>query len=70
MCPSAHFFEGSFSKYVIREDLVEDDISFGAGGIAAIPAGPGLGIEIDRTAIEKWSDLFASLSPEDTDSEW
>jgi muconate cycloisomerase len=69
MCPSAHFFEGSFSKYVIREDLVEDDISFGAGGIAAIPAGPGLGIEIDLTAIEKWSTRFASLSPQDIDSE-
>ena len=69
MCPSAHFFEGSFSKYVIQEDLVDEDISFGAGGVAAIPAEPGLGIEIDHATIEKWSDLFASLSPQDFDGE-
>jgi muconate cycloisomerase len=58
MCPSAHFLEGSFSKYVLKEDLVDVDVSFGAKGVAAIPAGPGLGIDVNLCAVEKWADLF------------
>ena len=61
MCPSAHFFEGSFSKYVLKEDVVDADVSFGAKGVAAIPAGPGLGIDVSRSAVEKWSHLFSCL---------
>lgn len=65
ICPDAEYLEGSFSKYVIQEDLVEEDISFGSGGMAPVVNRSGLGIEIEQSAIEKWSDLFASLSAVD-----
>ncbi len=58
MCPSVNFFEGSFSKYVLKEDVVDVDVSFGAKGGAAIPAGPGLGIDVNLSAVEKWADLY------------
>jgi len=62
ICQDAKYLEGSFSKYVIQEDLVEEDISFGTGGMVPAVNRSGLGIEIKTSAIEKWSDLFASLS--------
>lgn len=61
ICQDAKYLEGSFSKYVIKEDLVDQDISFGSGGMVPVPSDLGLGVEIIPSAIEKWSDLFASL---------
>ena len=61
ICQDAQYLEGSFSTYVIQEDLVEEDISFGTEGMVPAVNRSGLGIEIKTSAIEKWSDLFASL---------
>ena len=65
ICSDARYLEGSFSKYVILEDLVEEDISFGSKGMVPVLNRPGLGIEIKTSAIEKWSQRFASLSVAD-----
>lgn len=62
ICKDAKYLEGSFSKYVIQEDLVEEDISFGSGGRVPLVNRPGLGIVIKHSAIGKWSDCFAALS--------
>ena len=61
ICDDAQYLEGSFSKYVLKEDLVDTDISFGSGGMVPIPKNSGLGIEIKNSAIEKWSNLYATL---------
>jgi hypothetical protein len=61
MCPEATYLEGSFSKYVLKEDLVNEDISFGAGGAVPVPIGSGLGIDIESGAIENWSTRFSSI---------
>lgn len=66
ICEDAKYLEGSFSTYVIQEDLVEEDISFGSGGMVPVLNRPGLGIEINPSAIEKWSERFASLSVADS----
>ena len=66
ICKDAKYLEGSFSKYVIQEDLVDEDISFGSGGMVPVVNRCGLGIEIKHSAIEKWSDRFASLSVADS----
>ena len=62
ICEDARYLEGSFSKYVIQKDLVEEDISFGSGGVVPTLNRSGLGIEINPSAIVKWSERFASLS--------
>ena len=62
MCPEAKYLEGSFSKYVLKEDLVNKDISFGPGGVVPVPTDPGLGIEIRTSAIKNWSALYASIT--------
>jgi muconate cycloisomerase len=61
ICEDARYLEGSFSTYVIQEDLVEEDISFGSGGVVPVLNRSGLGVEINPSAIEKWSERFASL---------
>ena len=62
ICQEARYLEGSFSTYVIQEDLVEEDISFGSGGAVPLLDRSGLGIEINPSAIAKWSERFACLS--------
>lgn len=62
ICPENRYVEGSFSRYVLEDDLVPENISFGRGGHAPIPTGSGLGIEIDEASISGWSDLYASIA--------
>lgn len=59
LCPEAIHLEGSFSKYVLKADLVKDDVSFGINGEAPKPSGAGLGVTIEPSLIAKWSVPFA-----------
>jgi L-alanine-DL-glutamate epimerase-like enolase superfamily enzyme len=61
LCPKATHLEGSFSKYVLKADLVNADVSFGFKGAAPIPAGAGLGVAIAPSMIARWSVPFAVL---------
>ena len=61
ICPGRRYLEGSFSRYVLKEDLVPDNISFGVEGYAPIPTGCGLGIELDEASISAWSNLNAII---------
>lgn len=61
LCPKATYLEGAFSKYVLKADLVDTDVSFGLNGEAPIPTGAGLGITIDAASIDRWSALYAAV---------
>ena len=61
ICPQVNYMEGSFSKYVLRADLVDEEISIGDKGAVTMPGGAGLGIKIDTSAIETWSDCYARI---------
>lgn len=45
--------EGSFDRFLVRERLTKQDLTFGWGGRAAPLVGPGLGVDIDREALER-----------------
>lgn len=45
--------EGSFDRHLVREPLSITDITFGRGGWAPSLAGPGLGVTIDSSAVER-----------------
>jgi len=49
------YLEGSFSKYLLKEDIVTEDISFGPKGHAPLLTGPGLGIEVDESVLKRWT---------------
>lgn len=61
ICPESRYLEGSFSRYVLKEDLVPENIAFGREGYAPTPIRSGLGIEIDETSIVARSSLYASI---------
>jgi muconate cycloisomerase len=47
------YLEGSYDRYLVREDLCTRDITFGWGGWAPALEGAGLGIPIDLGALER-----------------
>jgi muconate cycloisomerase len=47
------YIEGSFDRHLVREALGREDLTFGWGGWAPALAGPGLGVTIDPTALER-----------------
>jgi L-Ala-D/L-Glu epimerase len=49
------YHEGSYGKYLLKEDIIKEDISFGKGGIAYPIEGHGLGVTVDESRLEKYS---------------
>jgi L-Ala-D/L-Glu epimerase len=47
------YVEGSYDKHLVREALATRDITFRWGGWASALAGPGLGVTINPTALER-----------------
>ncbi|MEZ6049065.1 MAG: enolase C-terminal domain-like protein [Planctomycetaceae bacterium] len=47
------YLEGSYDRFLVKENLLLRDITFGWGGKAPALSGPGLGVEIDTSAIER-----------------
>lgn len=47
------YLEGSFDRFLVKEPLTVEDISFGYGGYAPALTGPGLGIRIDSRALSR-----------------
>jgi L-alanine-DL-glutamate epimerase-like enolase superfamily enzyme len=45
--------EGSYDRWLVREALSREDITFGRGGLAPALDGPGLGIRVDRDALQR-----------------
>ena len=60
LTPGYTCLEGSFSKFVLKEDIVSEDISFGAGGKAPLLGGIGLGLDVNDSILEKWGTLARS----------
>lgn len=47
------YLEGSFDRFLVRERLTVEDITFGVGGFAPALTGPGLGVTIDEAAVAR-----------------
>jgi muconate cycloisomerase len=47
------YLEGSFDKFLVRERLTAEDLTFGYRGYAPALTGPGLGITMDRQALAR-----------------
>lgn len=52
-CGPFKFIEGCYSKFLLKDDLVEKPLEFGLFGKASIPMEPGLGIKVNQSAIER-----------------
>jgi muconate cycloisomerase len=47
------YLEGSYDRYLVKERLTHEDLTFGRGGMAPAIVGPGLGISIDEEALRR-----------------
>lgn len=47
------YIEGSFDRFLVKERLTVEDITFGRGGYAPALAGPGLGVTIEENAVRR-----------------
>jgi len=47
------FVEGSYDRHVLETNVIVEDITFGYGGRAKPLSGPGLGVTVDREALER-----------------
>ena len=47
------YIEGSYERFLVRERLTVEDLSFGRGGYAPQLTGPGLGVSIDGKALQR-----------------
>jgi L-Ala-D/L-Glu epimerase len=47
------YLEGSFDRLLVRESLIQEDITFRPGGWAPRLEGPGLGVTVDEQAVRR-----------------
>lgn len=47
------YLEGSFDRFLVRESLTEEDITFGRAGMAPALTKPGLGVTIRQDAVDR-----------------
>ena len=47
------YLEGSYERFLVKERLTTEDITFGYGGYAPALTGPGLGVTIDEAALKR-----------------
>jgi muconate cycloisomerase len=47
------YCEGSYDRFLLRENLINENITFGYGGRAPALTGPGLGVSVNRTALAR-----------------
>lgn len=56
LCRDAVYYDGSYDPFLLKENITTKDVSFGVGGKAGPLEGPGLGVEVNRNALERLSD--------------
>ena len=47
------YLEGSFDRFLVKDRLTVEDLTFGYGGYAPALTGPGLGVTIDPEALQR-----------------
>jgi muconate cycloisomerase len=55
LCGDAVYWDGSYDAFLLQENLTTEDVTFGPGGKAGPLAGPGLGVEVSRKALQRLS---------------
>jgi muconate cycloisomerase len=52
LCKDALYYDGSYDDYLLKENITQENVSFGVGGKASSLEGPGLGVNINRHSLE------------------
>ncbi len=52
LCKDAVYYDGSYDEYLLKENITQEDVSFGIGGKGGSLKGPGLGVQVNRHGLE------------------
>jgi muconate cycloisomerase len=55
LCSDAAYHDGSYDRFLLKENITTHDVTFGQGGEAGPLNGPGLGIEVNRETLMRLS---------------
>jgi muconate cycloisomerase len=55
LCKDAMYYDGSYDRFLLKENITVEDVSFGLGGEAGRLDGPGLGVKVNSEALERLS---------------
>ena len=62
MSRKLRYLEGSYSNYLLKEDIVNEPVEFGPGGVAQPLSGPGLGIKVNEEALQRLTVVHEDIS--------
>ncbi len=56
------YLEGSYSSYLLKDDIVNEPVEFGPGGVAQPLAGHGLGVSVNKDVLQNLAVLHQEIS--------
>jgi muconate cycloisomerase len=62
MSRKLRYLEGSYSNYLLKEDILNEPVEFGAGGVAQPLTGPGLGIKVNEEALRRLAFMHEEIA--------
>jgi muconate cycloisomerase len=62
MSRKLRYLEGSYSNYLLKEDIVDEPVEFGPGGVAQPLTGAGLGIKVNEEALRRLAVMHKAIS--------
>ena len=61
LCKDAVYYDGSYDRFMLKENITVEDVSFGRGGEAGPLDGPGLGVIINKESLMRLSNGSPSV---------
>jgi L-Ala-D/L-Glu epimerase len=55
------FLEGSYSSYLLKNDIVNEPVEFGPGGVAQPLAGHGLGVSVNEETLQRLAVMYEEI---------
>jgi len=60
-CSDAVTYDGSYDRFMLKENIIEEDVSFGPGGAAGPLGGHGLGVTVKSENLARLCDFKTSI---------
>jgi L-Ala-D/L-Glu epimerase len=61
VCSDAVTYDGSYDRFMFKENIIEEDVTFGPGGQAGPLGGHGLGVTVKSEKLARLSDFSTSV---------
>jgi len=62
LCKDALYYDGSYDAFMLKENITDQDVTFGPGGEAGPIEGHGLGVTVSREKLERLSDPASRIT--------